>query len=55
LRSSLALPALLALRRLPGGVAAPVAAFLQPRPRLLFAGAAAGMVAAAAAAGPPPA
>jgi hypothetical protein len=55
-RSSLALPALLALRRLPGGVAAPVAAHLRARPWLLFSGAAAaGLMAAAAAAPPPPA
>jgi hypothetical protein len=51
-RSSLALPALLALRRLPGGVAAPVAAHLRARPWLLFSGAAASAPAAAA---PPPA
>jgi hypothetical protein len=49
-RSSLALPALMALRRLPGGVAAPVAAHLRARPWLLFAGA----VASALAAAPPP-
>jgi len=36
-RTALALPALLALRRLPTGVEAPVAAFLRPRPWLLFA------------------
>jgi hypothetical protein len=52
-RSSLALPALLALRRLPGGVAAPVAAFLRARPWLLFSSAAATALAAAAAAPPP--
>ena len=40
LRSSLALPRLLALRRLPAGVAAPVAAHLRARRWLLFAGAA---------------
>jgi hypothetical protein len=40
-RASVALPALLALRRLPAGVAAPVAAHLRARPWLLFAGAAA--------------
>jgi hypothetical protein len=39
-RASLALPALLALRRLPAGVAAPVAAHLRARRWLLFAGAA---------------
>jgi hypothetical protein len=39
-RASLALPALLALRRLPGGVGGPVAAHLRARPWLLFAGAA---------------
>jgi hypothetical protein len=50
-RSSLALPALLALRRLPGGVAEPVAAHLRlrERPWLLFSGAAASALAAAAA------
>jgi hypothetical protein len=47
-RSSLALPALLALRRLPGGVAAPVAAHLRARPWLLFGAAATAPVAAAA-------
>jgi hypothetical protein len=52
-RASLALPALLALRRLPGGAAAPVAAHLRARPWLLFAGAAATALAAAAAAPPP--
>jgi hypothetical protein len=36
-RASVALPALLALRRLPAGVAAPVAAHLRARPWLLFA------------------
>jgi len=54
-RASLALPRLLALRRLPGGVAAPVAAHLRARPWLLFSGAVAGWMAAAAAAAPPPA
>jgi hypothetical protein len=47
-RSSLALFRLLALRRLPGGVAEPVAAFLRPRPWLLYSSAAADLVAAAA-------
>jgi hypothetical protein len=47
-RSSLAQPALLALRRLPGGVAAPVAAHLRARPWLLFSGAATTALAAAA-------
>jgi hypothetical protein len=47
-RSSLALPRLLAVRRLPGGVAEPVAAFLRPRPWLLYSSAAADLVAAAA-------
>jgi len=50
-RASVALPALLALRRLPAGVAEPVAAHLRARPWLLFSGAAA----AALARTPPPA
>jgi hypothetical protein len=50
-RASAALSVLLALRRLPGGVAAPVAAHLRARPWLLFAGAAADFIATAA---PPP-
>jgi|APGre2960657404_1045060.scaffolds.fasta_scaffold64742_1 hypothetical protein len=45
LRSSLALPTLLALRWLPGGVAAPVAAFLRARPWLLCSGSCTEMVA----------
>jgi len=59
-RASLALPALLALRRLPEGVAEPLAAFLRARPWLLFyssciaaaPAAAAAAAAAAPAAGP---
>jgi hypothetical protein len=46
-RASVALPVLLALRRLPAGVAEPVAAHLRARPWLLFSGAAAAALARA--------